>query len=261
MQRKVIPEIERRWSNVSYKRRNPLPEKKDRPPSPIRRKADLEVFEELNKRSNDIIQKVISNAKSNSTGHAKLITTEKIVIDPRVRWKCRIPVCFGYGMSLNCPPHSPTTEEMREIVANYKHGILVCFYPPVENHVFPGFLTRAAGDVNLLNEMVTRIEAEATYLGYYLAMGFSGGPCLGCGFISPEYVVDVAKGKKLPRCPALEGQMCSQYLRARPSLEACGVDVFATVTNCGEKTPYVINPEHPAKSVPFCAWHGIVLII
>ncbi len=261
MQRRIIPEIERRMSNISYKRRNPLPAKKDRPPSPVRNVADMEVFKELVSKSNKIIEDVIANAKSQSTGNARLITTDKIVIDPRVRWKCRIPVCFGYGMTLNCPPHSPTTEEMREIVSCYEHGILVAFYPPVENHVFPGYLSRAAGDVILLNEMVTKIEAEATYLGYYLAMGFGGGPCLDCGLLSPEYVVDVAKGKRFPQCPALDGQMCSQYLRSRPSLEACGVDVFATVVNCGLKSPYVINPEHPAESVPFVAWHGIILII
>ncbi len=261
MQRKVIPEIERYMSKISYKRRNPLPERKDRPPSPVRREPDMEVFEELAKRSNKIIEDVISNAKSDSTGHAKLITTDKIVLDPRVRWKCRIPVCFGYGMTLNCPPHSPTTEEMRGIVDSYKHALLVSFYPPVKNHVFPGYLTQAHGDVNLLNEMVTKIEAEATYLGYYLAMGFKGGPCVGCGFLSPEYVVDLNKGKKTPLCPSLDGQMCSQYLRARPALEAVGVDVFATVINCGEKDPYIINPQHPAESVPYVGWHGIVLII
>lgn len=261
MIRNQIPEAEKEWSKISYRWRRILPKKKDRPPSPLKIKANMDVFNELLERSNQIIQKVITKSKSKSSGHAKLINTDKIVIDPRVRWKCRIPLCFGYGMNLNCPPHSPTTEEMREIVKCYEYAILVSFYPPVKNHIFPGFLTRGHGDVNLLNQMVSEIEAEATYLGYYLAMGFKGGPCVGCGFLSPEYIAELIKGKKNPPCPALEGQMCPQYLRARPALEACGVDVFATVINCGEKPPYVINPEHSKEAVPYVAWHGIVLII
>jgi len=261
MARELIPEMEKEWSSISYKWRRLMPKKKDRPPSPIKREPDTEFFKELIERSNKIIEKVITKSKSKSEGHAKLITMDKIVIDPRVRWKCRIPVCFGYGMSLNCPPHSPTAEEMREIVDSYTYGILISFYPPVKNHVFPGYTVNSIGDVNLLNQMVSEIEAEATYLGYYLAMGFKGGPCGGCGFLSPEYLSELLKEKKSVPCPALSGQMCPQYLRARPALEACGVDVFATVINCGEPSPYVINPEHPKESVPYVGWHGIVLII
>ncbi|MFX1256897.1 MAG: DUF2284 domain-containing protein [Promethearchaeota archaeon] len=261
MKRELIPEIEREWSRIAYRRRRLMPKKKDRPPSPIKREADAEVFKELVERSNKIIENILIKSKSKSEGYAKLITTDKIVIDPRVRWKCRIPICFGYGMSLNCPPHSPTAEEMREIVDCYTHGILVSYYPPPKHHVFPGFVTKGIGDVSLLNQMVSEIEAEATYLGYYFAMGFKGGPCAGCGFLSPEYIAELMKQKKSVPCPALEGQMCPQYLRARPALEACGVDVFATVINCGERAPYVINPEHPKESVPFVAWHGIVLVV
>ncbi|HEY0088551.1 MAG TPA: DUF2284 domain-containing protein [Candidatus Lokiarchaeia archaeon] len=261
MEQKQIPEIEKEFSKISYKWRRVMPKRKDRPPSPIKSEADEDVFKELLNRSNTIIENVIVKSKSKSLGHAKLITTDKIVIDPRVRWKCRIPICFGYGMNLNCPPYSPTAEEMTEIVDCYEYAILISFYPPVKNHVFPGFLTRGHGDVNLLNQMVSEIEAEATYLGYYLAMGFKGGPCIGCGFLSPEYISELMKGKKSVPCPALDGQMCPQYLRARPALEACGVDVFATVVNCGENAPYVINPEHPKESVPYVGWHGIVLII
>ncbi len=261
MAQKLIPEVEKEWSKISFKWRRLLPKKKDRPPSPIQLKPDEKIFQELIKRANKIIDELIVKSKIKATGHAKLITTDNIVLDPRVRWKCRIPVCFGYGTSINCPPHSPTTEEMREIVNSYQHAILVTIYPPIKNHIFPDILLGVQGDVNLLNQMVSMIEAEATYLGYYLAMGFKGGPCVGCGFFSPEYFKEMMQQKKIPQCPVLDNQMCRQYLRARPSLEACGVDVFATAVKCGEKPPFVINPEHPKESVPYVVWHGIVLII
>ncbi|MFX1364139.1 MAG: DUF2284 domain-containing protein [Promethearchaeota archaeon] len=261
MAQKAIPEVDREWSKISFKWRRLLPIKKDRPPSPIRFEADEEVLEELVDRSNKIIDELIKKSKMNASGHAKLITTDKIVIDPRVRWKCQIPICFGFGTSINCPPHSPTTEQMREIISCYKHAILVTFYPPKKNHVFPSILLGVQGDVNLLNQMVGMIEGEATYMGYYLAMGFKGGPCVGCGFFSPEYFKDIMQQKKIPTCPTLNGEMCRQYLRARPALEACGVDSFATAVKCGEKAPYVINPEHPDESIPFVVWHGIIFVV
>ena len=260
-QQKYIPEVDKEWSKISYKWRKVLPKERNRPPSPIQTEYKEEILNELLNRSNKFINEVIEETKLDATGHAKLITTDKIVIDPRVRWKCRIPICFGYGMTINCPPHSPTAEDMTEIVSCYKHAILVTVYPPVKNHIFPSILTGVHGDVDTLNKMVSLIEAEATYLGYYLAMGFKGGPCLGCGFLSPEYIKDLMGQKQLPKCPALEGELCRQYLRARPALEACGVDVFATIMKCGEKPPYVINPEHSEKGVPYVGWHGIVLIV
>ncbi|MFW9969086.1 MAG: DUF2284 domain-containing protein [Candidatus Odinarchaeota archaeon] len=261
MVQKLIPEVEREWSKISFKWRRLLPKTKERPPSPIKFKPDEKVLSELIERSNKIINEIISKSKIKASGHAKLITTDKIVIDPRVRWKCQIPVCFGFGTSINCPPHSPNTNEMREIVNSYRYAILISFYPPIKNHVFPSILLGVQGDINLLSQMVGMIETEATYMGYYLAMGFKGGPCVGCGFFSPEYFKDLMQQKKIPPCPVLDNQMCRQYLRARPALEACGVDSFATAVKCGEKAPFVINPEHPKESVPFVVWHGIVLVV
>ncbi len=261
MVREPIAEVDREWSKIEYKRRPTMPKQKDRPPSPIVMEPKEDILNELLKRSNEIINDAIIRGKSKGTGHATRITTDKIVMDPRVRWKCRIPICFGYGMTLNCPPHSPTTEEMTEIVNSYKEAILITFNPPPKNAVFPDYPIASPDDINLLNQMVSRIEADATYLGYYLAMGFKGGPCCGCGFLSPEYLKDSFKRNKLPPCPSLNGEMCPQYLKARPALEACGVDVFATAVKCGERTPYVINPEHSKKAVPFAVWHGIVLVV
>ena len=131
MPKEPIPEIERECSEISYKRRGPLPKKQDREPSPVKFEADLENIKDLVEISNEIIEIILDKTKSNSEGHAKYIKTEDIVIDHRARWKCRIPVCFGYNMSLNCPPNSPKTEEMKEIVSSYEHAILVSFYPPV----------------------------------------------------------------------------------------------------------------------------------
>lgn len=73
--------------------------------------------------------------------------------------------------------------------------------PSVVNHISPEFLFRASLHVNELNEIVAIVGSEGVYRGYYLAIGFKGGPC--------------------------------QYLCPRLALEACGVDVFANRPQCG----------------------------
>lgn len=37
---------------------------------------------------------------------AKIITTDLIVIDERVRTKCIYPKCTSYGTNANCPPYA-----------------------------------------------------------------------------------------------------------------------------------------------------------
>ena len=70
-----------------------------------------------------------------------------------------------------------------------------------------------------------------------------------CGIFLPNYVGDFFLGKDVPRCPVLEGKVCYHYLRPRPALEACGVDVFVTAKNVGWET-YLIFPEYPEEAVP-----------
>jgi len=74
-------------------------------------------------------------------------------------------------------------------------------------------------------------------------------PYVLCGIFSSNYVGDFFLGKDVPRCPVLEGKVCYHYLRPRPALEACGVDVFVTAKNVGWET-YLIFPEYPEEAVP-----------
>lgn len=258
---KIISEDNREKSKVILERRKPLPSKQDRPISKVKMSAEKGDLEELVQLAKSAIEEVSNKSKANANGDACVITTEQIVIDIRARWKCIIPICFGYGSSACCPPHSPTHKEMQEIVSKYKYAVLIRYMPKVKDHIYPNFLTSTTQHVNELNEIVSIVETEACYMGYYLAMGFKGGPCTCCGILSPEMVNDWFTGKEIPRCAVLEGKMCSQYLRARPALEACGVDVFATARNAGWEEPYIIMPEHSKSSVPCVSWHDLVLII
>ena len=50
---------------------------------------------------------------------AKIIPVEKIVIENRVVFKCKLG-CEKYGKTLACPPYAPSPEEFRKIVSEYK---------------------------------------------------------------------------------------------------------------------------------------------
>jgi len=254
-------EATREMSDSLLGRRTPLPRKQDRPQAPeIKWAAERADVESLAEFACQAGAEVAERRGVDARTEACVIAAEDIVLDERVRWKCIIPLCFGYGSSPNCPPYSPTTEEMRVIVSGYQYGVFLRYMPPVESYVYPQFLSESGTRVNELNEIVGTVEAEAGYRGFHLAMGFKGGPCCLCGLFSAKQVTDWGQGKNVPRCPVLEGDQCHHYLHPRPALEACGVDVFATAKKAGWTT-YLVLPEYPAQSVPCVSWYGLVLVI
>jgi predicted metal-binding protein len=66
----------------------------------------------------------------------------------------------------------------------------------------------------LLNEMMVRLEIEIFLDGYYKAWSMGSGPCRLCK------ECDVAAS-------------CKHGYEARPSMEACGIDVFKTARDNG----------------------------
>ena len=55
---------------------------------------------------------------------AKVIEPRSIVTAEWVRLKCQYG-CTGYGMSLCCPPHTPTPDMTRRVVDAYEKAILL----------------------------------------------------------------------------------------------------------------------------------------
>jgi predicted metal-binding protein len=64
--------------------------------------------------------------------------------------------------------------------------------------------------------MLIDLEGEMFKDGYYKAFVFLAGPCDVCN-----------------ECGKVMGNLCSNRYRARPSMEACGIDVFLTARNNG----------------------------
>ena len=123
--------------------------------------------------------------------HAKVVSTAMVFTAPWVRWKCQFG-CDGYGSSLLCPPHSPKPEETRAVLDGYKRAILI-----------------HGGKTMDIRQLVTDLEREAFLGGFYKAFGLACGPCQLC-----------------KKCALDEG--CRHPERARPAMEACGIDVFKT---------------------------------
>jgi predicted metal-binding protein len=126
---------------------------------------------------------------------AKIIKAATVLTAPWVSLKCRFG-CELYGLGYCCPPQTPTPLEMRDVIACYEHTLLF-------HCTKPGNTSRIAYE----------LEREIFLSGFYKAIGLGSGPCRICRKCSP-------KG-------------CLHPDKARPSMEACGIDVFTTVRTNG----------------------------
>jgi predicted metal-binding protein/ubiquinone/menaquinone biosynthesis C-methylase UbiE len=142
---------------------------------------------------------------------ARIIETSEVVVEPWVRLKCRFG-CSLYGQSLCCPPFSLDEDKMRVILSRYRQALLVQGAPPS----------------TLFHENLLALERTFFLAGYSEALAFGAGPCPVC-----------------PSCPA-DGR-CRFPEKARPSLEACGVDVYETARRAGLSLNPVTHPQGYVK--------------
>jgi predicted metal-binding protein len=126
---------------------------------------------------------------------AKVISPTQVETADWVRWKCRYG-CECYNSSLVCPPHTPEPHQTRRMLDEYERAVL--FEAPL-------------GQVKTL---AVAMERDLFLAGHYKALGLGAGPCMLC-----------------ETCAFDEG--CRHTDQARPAMEACGVDVYATVRRQG----------------------------
>ena len=130
---------------------------------------------------------------------ARVIGAGSIVTGPWVRWKCRYG-CGMYGSSLCCPPHSPDYRETGELIGSYAHALLIRYKKGFRSKTHP-------------TAIASTLARDLFLAGYYRAFALGEGPCMLC------------------RKCALE--RCVHPDKARPSMEACGIDVYRTARNNG----------------------------
>ncbi|MDD1659754.1 MAG: DUF2284 domain-containing protein [Methanomicrobiales archaeon] len=160
------------------------------------------------------------------------IPARELIVAEWVRFKCRFG-CKGYGRHLSCPPYTPTPQETRRMVAEYETGILIRFdgipgHPDLTPEEIPVDFHPFFRDLILWSHTTTHLlEKTAFYDGFYKAFGFGAYPCIFC-----EHEHCVAE--------EMEGivdesvrRLCRHKDLVRPSMEAAGMDVFATAKKVG----------------------------
>jgi predicted metal-binding protein len=139
---------------------------------------------------------------------------------PWVRLKCQYG-CEYYNKSLCCPPDAPTPEETKTVLDCYTKAILLHIEsPPIDG---PEKILDREKILLEFCRMAVDLEIKAFKDGYRKAFSYLAGPCLEC--------FNFKVGKL--ECAKLGNKTCNHPLKARPAMEACGIDVYQTAHNCG----------------------------
>jgi len=175
-------------------------------------------------KTNDVenrLKEYCNVAKQLGASDAKIIKSDQIIIEHRVAAKCAIPKCDAYGNCGNCPPFVPSPEEMKKILREYEYAIFIrLILPPQELTSVVG-TSEAKTDPRKIFQIISGVESQAFYDGYYLAMGFAGGSCKRA----------LCKGAA---CNAIiPGGSCRHALKSRPAMEAVGMNAFKIAVNMG----------------------------
>jgi len=174
------------------------------------------------------MKKYLEKAKNNGVSWAKIVHPKNVVAAEWVRLKCQYG-CNRYGTCLTCPPFSPTPEYTRKMLEYYSKALIMIY----DIHPLPKETERRQR--RKMRKDIASLEREAFLDGYYKAFGMASGPCNIC-----------------PTCDI--GQPCKFEDLGRPSMEACGIDVYATLANVGYKLEVVKSFDQ--------LWHygGLILI-
>ncbi len=161
-------------------------------------------------------RKIVSIAIEHGAKKAKIVSPRRVVTAHWVRWKCRFG-CSGYQSNLMCPPYTPFPAETRQMLDQYKRAVLF------------------EADRGQPKKIALAVENKLFLQGFYKAFGMGAGPCNLC-----------------KECAFEEG--CRKPELARPALESCGIDVFATARRHGFTINVVRDENDPQH------YFGLVLI-
>ncbi len=178
-------------------------------------------------------QFLVEEAKRLGAIEAKIVTPGRVVVEDRVVLKCRSG-CHMYGHKFVCPPYTPTPQEFRKILREYR-AILVTKFPAeaeadedvgrslVKNLHAPDtpvdlrartkeFWDTWGGDKKRILMAMLALEKAAFNKGYSLAIALTAGSCTLC-----------------EKCN-MKGT-CTHPSMARYSEHALGVNVKKTLKN------------------------------
>jgi predicted metal-binding protein len=211
------------------------------------------------------LKTLCSKAREVGASEAVAISAADIVVDERVRLKCLVPVCSFYGRNLMCPPNVMSIPEFKSVLKGYHGAILIGTdpilpRPPEKLESLSGLseawkTTKPAingeeqqsttvteyfhtlrDDWERLDGVIGYIESLCISQGYPFAAGLSAGGCLLC---------DECAGYQA-------GVPCRHPFKARPSMEAMGINVVATARKAGLHVGFALG--EPRR------WVGLILV-
>uniref|UniRef100_A0A7C4CCH0 DUF2284 domain-containing protein n=1 Tax=candidate division WOR-3 bacterium TaxID=2052148 RepID=A0A7C4CCH0_UNCW3 len=148
------------------------------------------------------LRRFVTMALAGGADEAKMIPAKNVVTAEWVWLKCQFG-CDGFNRRLSCPPFTPTPERMRRMVGEYRRALIYCYHRPLD------LKTRRR-----MGRLLVAIERAAFLDGCHKAFGLGAGPCRFCA-----------------KCDT--GRLCRFPELMRPSMESCGIDVYATCRNSG----------------------------
>lgn len=185
-----------------------------------------------------INKRLIEQAVEGGATAAKIINAGDVFVAQWVRHKCQYG-CPHYGKTFTCPPYAPSPQETADTLRHYQQALLVEFRGRRRDEL------REDPNRNLMHNLLFKLERQAFLDGFHGAIAYSAGFCRLCKECPAE---------KLEKPSLFNKKECLNPKMARPSLEACGVDVYSTVRKAGFELHVVRE-----KTEPFTSF-GLVLL-
>lgn len=190
-------------------------------------------------------------ALEHGVADARIIPADEIVVEDRVRLKCRTG-CHGFGKSLTCPPYAPTVDDFRQSLGDYQYALLIKFRskaefgdenrcslvrdmfdpaaPKERKESAAAFLGAMTLESRKLHHIMLDLERAAFNAGYTFALAMTCGSC------------------KLCESCNIKGGECIHPTMSRFSPESLGINVKKTMEHAGMaiRFPAPQNPERIA---------------
>ncbi|MFH1820879.1 MAG: DUF2284 domain-containing protein [Methanobacteriota archaeon] len=163
-------------------------------------------------KSERIVAQLIKSAREKGANSAKLISARGIFVEEYVRLKCKYG-CKEYAKRFTCPPYTPTINETKELLKSYHRALLVEF-----------IRLKIVEKQKNIRKIMYDLEREAFLSGLHMAFAYTAGPCKICKRCPAEFTVNQNEFSK---------KNCKHPSKTRPSMEACGIDVFKTARKAG----------------------------
>ena len=169
------------------------------------------------------LQDLIKEAKEAGASDAKKVDIASVKLAAWPRMKCQFG-CPNYGKTLCCPPYTPELPFMKQFIGEYKNGIIIQYTVTLTEEDCKDWTKVDTGVTNGLLEVLLKVERSAMLKNYYKAFALKAGRCRLCETCNLKH--------------------CVHPLEARPSLEACGIDVRSEERRVGKECRSRWSPYH-----------------